>query len=1197
MADPNLHLKLCKKIAQLTKVIYHLNTKNEDHEASLKALSEQHESELHDAMEDAASKIRQLKTALESRSNADVPQEKLKLVESRFEEERERGLREFEAYKTKVAAKEDNLRAEFKSRVTSMQRELDEAKEGFRKRIEEWEMRAAEVASKTDKSDKAALAKMRKAHENAIAKLEAAHAQELEERRVAAEALQTNLEAAQRAAAGAEKRAQEGIAKARQEALQREEELLREKDSVVQGVRSEVESTESTLLSRISYLSASIEAEQKATQTAVAALEERSQELDALRGTHESALQEARRAAEDAAATNSAISRDLERARNELLQAREATTTVETQLHELQAFVESEKQSRRRVESSAENANEQILSLERKLKEQTRLGSQHVRELQDKLSSREREVRKLQADAAEASGKLSSFSDLLAGERERVTVLKTELATIASGKSQQAQEMDLQRIELSKAEAKIVEAGIEADALREALASAKANLDAANQAHIAERNAIQEAHAVAIAQASREARATQGAHKEALDTLRESLASENARRETQIHKEHSALVAKLENAKIAELQALESGFLEKLRDQATARERAEAISGKLRADLDAAKATIDELSEAKEKSGASLESAMRKRNDLETELRAANTMISSLEATAARDLQHHKETLQERERDAQARISVAVAEQKQRDEETLALARAELQASAAKEVAALKEELAGVKQEASASNTEGARLRRDLDALREHHEAQLEIFSQKQQRMVQDLRQEAVAKLAAEQDAWRAKLEEAEKSLLTERESALRKLETRHVEKERALRKEAEQSKQAALDGLRAALQHEAAIGRTHLETAHRAALDALRQNLGQQRSAAEKQLRDAHAVAEKNLQERLAAVEETRNRLETRVQSLEKELEQAKIHFDDKVTALEQDRSREQKRHEVHLETLRRAHDDQVRTLNASHANDVHSLEGERDRIRKALESDVANLQKTIAYWEHRYEHREPRVEDTKQIAKLNKKLEHAETKVRHAVEEMQFYKLELRNREESYNKVFNRNVNVGVMQVLKPSAPSVGTAAPRSTVAFGAYGDDDDNGSERSRRRSKKKKDKDKDREKDKDRSSRKHKSKHRSSSSSQHQHQHQQPHEHASDGIEFPPLDNHSLASTTNERPMSNQAATRYSSRSNATPESRPELALDDDDHDEDDRARGDRDAAQLLQGSGPKRRIQLHQQQHRRIIHNM
>lgn len=43
---PDFHHKMSKKIAQLTKVIYHLNTKNDDHEFQLKALADSYESEI-----------------------------------------------------------------------------------------------------------------------------------------------------------------------------------------------------------------------------------------------------------------------------------------------------------------------------------------------------------------------------------------------------------------------------------------------------------------------------------------------------------------------------------------------------------------------------------------------------------------------------------------------------------------------------------------------------------------------------------------------------------------------------------------------------------------------------------------------------------------------------------------------------------------------------------------------------------------------------------------------------------------------------------------------------------------------------------------------------------------------------------------------------------------------------------------------
>ena len=45
-AISDLHFKMSKKIAQLTKVIYHLHTKNDDHEWEMKNVSEQYENEI-----------------------------------------------------------------------------------------------------------------------------------------------------------------------------------------------------------------------------------------------------------------------------------------------------------------------------------------------------------------------------------------------------------------------------------------------------------------------------------------------------------------------------------------------------------------------------------------------------------------------------------------------------------------------------------------------------------------------------------------------------------------------------------------------------------------------------------------------------------------------------------------------------------------------------------------------------------------------------------------------------------------------------------------------------------------------------------------------------------------------------------------------------------------------------------------------
>ena len=64
---PDLHHKMSKKIAQLTKVIYHLNTKNEDHQTELDVMSTNHQMEIQQILRDAASRISKFKEVIESK--------------------------------------------------------------------------------------------------------------------------------------------------------------------------------------------------------------------------------------------------------------------------------------------------------------------------------------------------------------------------------------------------------------------------------------------------------------------------------------------------------------------------------------------------------------------------------------------------------------------------------------------------------------------------------------------------------------------------------------------------------------------------------------------------------------------------------------------------------------------------------------------------------------------------------------------------------------------------------------------------------------------------------------------------------------------------------------------------------------------------------------------------------------------------
>lgn len=66
-----------------------------------------------------------------------------------------------------------------------------------------------------------------------------------------------------------------------------------------------------------------------------------------------------------------------------------------------------------------------------------------------------------------------------------------------------------------------------------------------------------------------------------------------------------------------------------------------------------------------------------------------------------------------------------------------------------------------------------------------------------------------------------------------------------------------------------------------------------------------------------------------------------------------------------------------------------------------------------------------NRYDNRPSREEDVRRIRKLEADAIESRNVAARAREEMAFFKRELLNREENYNKKFNANPVVGVMQV----------------------------------------------------------------------------------------------------------------------------------------------------------------------------
>ncbi|CAM9566020.1 unnamed protein product [Pylaiella littoralis] len=170
---PDLHHKMSKKIAQLTKVIYHLNTKNEDRQFELEEVNTNHKREMQDILSDAANKIKLFKDQLASKQgqlNAEAQVEKLRQTHAK---EKKDALAEFRNFKRTTKAREENIQIEFKERTTELSALVAKEKKSFEESLRRFQEKGKALRSALETAQKSACGN--------VASLQSKHQVELEE--------------------------------------------------------------------------------------------------------------------------------------------------------------------------------------------------------------------------------------------------------------------------------------------------------------------------------------------------------------------------------------------------------------------------------------------------------------------------------------------------------------------------------------------------------------------------------------------------------------------------------------------------------------------------------------------------------------------------------------------------------------------------------------------------------------------------------------------------------------------------------------------------------------------------------------------------------------------------------------------------------------------------------------------------------
>ncbi|XP_050803400.1 protein FAM184B isoform X1 [Gopherus flavomarginatus] len=129
--NQELHLQMCKKIAQLTKVIYALNTKNDEQEASIQALKEAHQEEIQRILAETRETILQYKCKVGEEQEL---RKHIQTLEDTLEQHtrlKEEALAEFTVCKKQVEEKIFRTEAKHSERIITLSKEMLDMKTDF----------------------------------------------------------------------------------------------------------------------------------------------------------------------------------------------------------------------------------------------------------------------------------------------------------------------------------------------------------------------------------------------------------------------------------------------------------------------------------------------------------------------------------------------------------------------------------------------------------------------------------------------------------------------------------------------------------------------------------------------------------------------------------------------------------------------------------------------------------------------------------------------------------------------------------------------------------------------------------------------------------------------------------------------------------------------------------------------------------
>nr|XP_032644929.1 protein FAM184A isoform X3 [Chelonoidis abingdonii] len=971
----DLHLKMSKKIAQLTKVIYALNTKNDEHEAAIQALKDAHEEEIQQILAETREKLLQYKSKVAEEMDL---KRKIQVLEESLEDHKKmkhQALTEFEAYKDRVEDMQLCAEAQHVQRVVTMSREVEEIRKKFEERLRSF----VQLQVQFERDKRSALEDLRAAHRLEIQEL-----------------LKTQQNQNATLSKGQEK-LEELHSLELEDLNSKIEELRLERKKLIEEYEGKLSKAQSFYEHELDALKRS----QLFTAESLHACKEKEVELRREFQSQEAVLRK----------NLGKLKTELQMVQDEAGSLREkcqklqvALSTAENTVQVLQKQLDDVKEEEISLLSKHKEVESELAAARERLQQQATdlvLKASHIGILQATQMTQEVTIRDLESEKSRLKEKLSQM------EEER-NLLQSKTQSLDERQRQQILAMEKKVNEARETQREYYEK--ELIKLQTRLEGEAAQLNEAHSKTLEElawkhHTAIEAAHS----NATKEKKKLQLELEQQFEKEKLHLEGDKNQLRQQLENMREELTTKLTSAnqEVCHLQDLvrkseqglgtAEGHISNLQEtQEILQKELELTRARLRETTDSLYNVEGKLEQERQQHEAKI-SAMREEEKMKVDRMARDLEIKWTENLRQECSKLHEELRLQHEEDKKAAMT-----------QLLQLKEHEKNADRdgwQKKVEDLLDQRHCLGEALHKSISNISLLKQNLEMQLSQSQSSLHQlqaqFSQERQRLTQELEE-----LEEEHQQRHESLKEAhilafqnmEQTKEQEQKELEEHLQQKHLEELQTLKEAHKQ----AMEGFKLEMEQELQTLRFELEDEGKAMLASLRSELNHQHAAAIDQLKHNHQ------QELVAAKMELERSIEL---SRRQEKE-----FLCRVSDLQD----EFKHRDHHISEL----DKEILTLHENISALTKELEFKgKEVLRIRSES---NQQISLEEMEEKYQNRESRPEDLQLIAELKDLIAERDQLIKKLIDDKKFYQLELVNRETNFNKVFNASPNVGVINPL---------------------------------------------------------------------------------------------------------------------------------------------------------------------------